>query len=149
MKKAAANAERERRSEDPPLDTRTLKEKVLYWLLIAFVVLSLSLPSFYITGWEMSATKVIQTTFGWSIQWSALLVGGIAFTPAISGAVTSKLAYRFKDRQLLVFWSGLQALSSVMLFDYGSPAVYLIGSLIFFNGRASLHTSLIRSLALS
>ena len=87
---------------------------------------------FFITSWEISATNIIQTRFNWSIQYSALLVGGIALTPAISAPLIGKLSYRIHDKHILLGCASTQLVSAVTLFDFGSPVLFLIGSVFYF-----------------
>jgi len=111
---------------------KPLKEKVLHNLMLGFVIMNGALPSFFITSWEISATNIIQTRFNWSIQYSALLVGGIALTPAISAPLIGKLSYRIHDKHILLGCASTQLVSAVTLFDFGSPVLFLIGSVFYF-----------------
>ena len=45
----------------------------------------------------------------------------------------ARLAYRYTDRQILVGWILVQVVSSAALYDFGLPAVYLLGSFVYFN----------------
>ena len=122
-----------RRTEEAENARFPLIEKAKYISLVSFVILSAALPSFFIAAWEVSATELIQVSFKWTIQLSALLVGGIAGTPAVSAPILGKLSYKFQDRQFLLVLGLLQLLSTVFLFDFGLAPLYLVGSLIFFN----------------
>lgn len=122
-----------RRTEEAEDARFPLIEKAKYISLVSFVILSAALPSFFIAAWEVSATELIQVSFRWTIQLSALLVGGIAGTPAVSAPIMGKLSYKFQDRQFLLVLGLLQLLSTVFLFDFGLAPLYLVGSLIFFN----------------
>ena len=96
---------------------------------------AIHLKGFFNAAWVVSATRVIQTQFHWSVQYSALLVGGIGFTPAISSPAVGMLSRRgIHDKLILLGCALLQLVSAVTLFDFGSPVVYLIGSVFYFNG---------------
>ena len=77
---------------------------------------------------------MIQISFKWSLQWSAVLVGGISFTPAFVAPVLGNLSKRFEDRRILLAGTLAQLVGSALVFDYNSPVTYLIGSFILFNG---------------
>ena len=95
--------------------------------------LAIHLKGFFNAAWVVSATRVIQTQFHWSVQYSALLVGGIGFTPAISSPAVGMLSRRgIHDKLILLGCALLQLVSAVTLFDFGSPVLFLIGSVFYF-----------------
>jgi len=115
----------------------SLKAKVFHYFALSYVVLMIALSNAFLSAWQLAATKVIQLTFEWSVQWSAVLVGGICFTPAFVTPLLGRLSYKFQDRTILLFSCLAQLLSCVLLFDYGTPIPYLIGGLLIFNAMTS------------
>mmetsp|Transcript_7194 Transcript_7194/g.17742 ORF Transcript_7194/g.17742 Transcript_7194/m.17742 type:complete len:438 (-) Transcript_7194:108-1421(-) len=110
-----------------------LREKVLHWLTLALCVVTIAIANGFISAWQIATTTVIQLNFKWSVQSSALLVGGIAFTPAFVSPALGKLSDRMEDRKILIGVTMVGILSSVLLFDYGTPIPYLIGCPLVFN----------------
>ena len=111
-------------------------EDVPYALSIVHVAwISFVAPSL-ITSWEVAATKIIQTEFNWSIQWSALAVGGFTLSTVGGLLIASRLAMRYEDRLIMVWAEGILFLSSAMLYQYGEALLvipYLVGSVVFMN----------------
>lgn len=116
-------------------DTRPIREKLMYYGVLGFLSSGYALPNFCITGWEVHSTELIQVNFGWSLTWSALLVGGIALTPALTCPVMGKYSYKHGDRKILLWWAAIQCMASVTLFNFGPqlPWFYLAGSLVYIN----------------
>ena len=112
------------------------KEKLMYYFVILNTIFLTLVMCTFVTAWEVAATKVIQTIFKWSIQYSALLVGGFLFTTAPFIYMLGKLSYRFDDRKILLVCIAINVCSSVLLFEYGKPMLispYLVGSFFFLN----------------
>ena len=91
----------------------------------------------------MSATRVIQDTFGWSISSSALLVGAVILTTGVSVYLTGRLTFRIKDKVINLVASVVALAVSPLLFQYRdwseeashwtATLPYLVGSLVFMN----------------
>merc|ERR1712072_188779 len=130
---------KEKVSRDLPQATNRLplRQRVAHVGALIWIVVVIAVTNSFISAWQIEATKVIQLNFRWSVQWSALLVGGISFTPAFVSPVLGKLSYRFQDREILVVSSVVQLASTALLFDYGSPIPFLLGSLVIFNAFTS------------
>ena len=128
-------------------DTRPIREKLMYYGVLGFLSSGYALPNFCITGWEVHSTELIQVNFGWSLTWSALLVGGIALTPALTCPVMGKYSYKHGDRKILLWWAAIQCMASVTLFNFGPqlPWFYLAGSLVYINAGKSRKADFSRS----
>ena len=113
-----------------------LKERVLYHCAILNTIFNFVMSMICIAAWEVAATKVIQTIFKWSIQNSALLVGGFILTTGPTLYVSGKLSYKYDDRKILIACIGVTICAIVLMFQYGTPMLiipYLIGCFFFIN----------------
>merc|ERR1712072_1341010 len=119
---------KEKVSRDLPQATNRLplRQRVAHVGALIWIVVVIAVTNSFISAWQIEATKVIQLNFRWSVQWSALLVGGISFTPAFVSPILGKLSYRSQDREILVVSSVVQLASTALLFDYGSPIPFLL-----------------------
>eukprot|EP00213_Chloropicon_mariensis_P007215 CAMPEP_0197470614 /NCGR_PEP_ID=MMETSP1309-20131121/1358_1 /TAXON_ID=464262 /ORGANISM="Genus nov. species nov., Strain RCC998" /LENGTH=330 /DNA_ID=CAMNT_0043007637 /DNA_START=504 /DNA_END=1496 /DNA_ORIENTATION=- len=128
----------ERSSEERPW-----KEIALHWLKLGYFLFGVAANPIVITGWEMAATKLIQQVFHWSIQTSALFIGGIVLTQAVSLLVVSRLTYRYADAAVERVAFAVCIGATLLMFQY-TPAEsgrgswvytlpYLAGSFILMN----------------
>ena len=119
----------------------TLKERMLHLGCIGFLVANIAVANAFISAWQLAATNVVQLKFQWSIQWSAVLVGGVSFTPAFVspalGRLTRSKPNIFQDRGIVLWTAALQLCTSALLFDYGASTLaavaYIVGGLLVFN----------------
>ena len=68
-----------------------------FWMLLAVRIMggavcaNIAVANAFISAWQLAATNVVQLKFQWSIQWSAVLVGGVSFTPAFVSPALGRL----------------------------------------------------------
>ena len=114
---------------------------MLHLCCLAFLVSNIAVANAFISAWQLAATNVVQLKFQWSIQWSAVLVGGVSFTPAFVspalGRLTRSKPNIFQDRGIVLWTAALQLCTSALLFDYGASTLaavaYIVGGLLVFN----------------
>lgn len=97
---------------------RSTKEKWLHGLTLFYFIFACFAGPVVICAWEMSATNIVQNVFGWSIQSSALLVGGMIFTTLFVLPLVGKLSYRILDVKIERYGLLICLGSMLGLFDY-------------------------------
>merc|ERR1711934_1335985 len=83
--------------EGSKLMDKNKREKVMHLLTLSWFVVAVFSCPLLLCAWELSTTNLLQGAFNWSIQSSALLVGGTILCTIVPLLLTGKLTYRFSD----------------------------------------------------
>ena len=139
MDKNKTNERRLPSTSEAASEDKTKREKVMHLLTLSWFVVAVFSCPILICAWELSTTKLLQGAFHWSIQSSALLIGGIILCPIVPLLLTGKLTYKFSDAFIEKVGFAVCLVSCVGLFQYGAASVlgrtlpYLVCSFIFMN----------------
>jgi len=142
MDKNKTNERRLPSTSEAASEDKSKREKVMHLLTLSWFVVTIFSCPILMCGWELNATKLLQGAFNWSIQSSALVVGGIIMCTIVPLLLAGKLTYRFSDAFIERVFYAISLVSCVGLFTYGSESdmsvwaltlPYIISSLIMMN----------------
>jgi len=140
--KKETNESRLPTTSEAAAEDKSKKEKVVHLLTLSWFAVTVFSCPILICGWELGATKLLQGAFGWSIQSSALALGGIIMCTIVPLLLGGKLTYKFSDAFIERVSFTISLVSCVGLFAYGSESEisvwartlpYLISSFILMN----------------
>merc|ERR1712190_71482 len=120
MDKNKTNERRLPSTSEEATEDKSKREKVMHLLTLSWFVVNDLVCSLLICAWELSATKLLQGAFNWSIQSSALVLGGIIMCTIVPLLLAGKLTYRFSDASIQRLALAISLVSCVGLFIYGS-----------------------------
>merc|ERR1712096_536602 len=142
MDKNKTNERRLPSTSEAASEDKSKREKVMHLLTLSWFVVTIFSCPILMCGWELNATKLLQGAFNWSIQSSALVVGGIIMCTIVPLLLAGKLTYRFSDAFIERVFYAISLVSCIGLFTYGSESdmsvwaltlPYIISSLIMMN----------------
>lgn len=142
MDKNKTNERRLPSTSEAASEDKSKREKVMHLLTLSWFVVAVFSCPLLICAWELSTTKLLQGAFNWSIQSSALLVGGTILCTIVPLLLTGKLTYRFSDAVIERAVFVVSLVSCLGLFQYkegkkssvlAQTLPYLISSFILMN----------------
>jgi len=142
MDKKKTNERRLPSTSEAAAEDKSKREKAMHLLTLSWFVITVFFCPILICAWELSATKLLQGAFNWSIQSSALVIGGIILCTIVPLLLAGKLTYKFSDASIQRSCFAVSLVSCVGLFTYGSESdtsvwaqslPYLICSFIMMN----------------
>merc|ERR1711959_346398 len=119
MDKKKTNERRLPSTSEAASEDKSKREKVMHLLTLSWFVITVFFCPILICAWELSATKLLQGAFNWSIQSSALVIGGIILCTIVPLLLAGKLTYRFSDAFIERVFYAISLVSCVGLFTYG------------------------------
>merc|ERR1712188_78000 len=100
MDKNKTNERRLPSTSEAASEDKSKREKVMHLLTLSWFVVTIFFCPILICAWELNATKLLQGAFNWSIQSSALVIGGIILCTIVPLLLAGKLTYKFSDASI-------------------------------------------------
>merc|ERR1712190_78463 len=122
MDKNKTNERRLPSTSEAASEDKSKREKVMHLLTPSWFVVTIFSCPILICAWELNATKLLQGAFNWSIQSSALVLGGIIMCTIVPLLLAGKLTYRFSDASIQRLCFAVSLVSCIGLFTYGSES---------------------------
>lgn len=142
MDKKKTNERRLPSTSQAATQEKSKRENVMHLLTLSWFTVTIFSCPILMCGWELNATRLLQGAFHWSIQSSALVIGGIILCTIVPLLWAGKLTYKFSDALIERVFYAISLVSCIGLFTYGSESdlsvwartlPYLVSSLIMMN----------------